>query len=210
MAYTLDARLEAWAATLPPTWSYRLVPLPPNNAMVATVYGGVRPYGGFYHKYTHDFVILNGWSNYRVSRIFVNQIILDCLRPRVLEGRTDPNLLERCRKARNIMHQLAIDICASVPHLFGILDEKTKQNDKDFGTIIGGYMLQQPLYTAGWVVGFGHPLCKFAIDCYVSIAHRMGIDHALSHIDALEEHQVGMAQWVDELDEEVNIDSSNV
>jgi hypothetical protein len=200
-AYMLEAELGVWAATLPTSRAYRTVRLPQNNCAVRTVWGQLHPYDGCYHIYP-DLTTINSWCYYRVSRIFVNEIILDCLRRVLFEKETLGDLRNQCRNIRGTINKLAADICASAPYLFGVLGDR--QSEKEGGTCLGGYMLLLPLFTAGSVEGPTHPLRQYTIECFQLIAHNMGISHALADIDILRV-QTGIVEWIDELDEEFKV-----
>jgi hypothetical protein len=202
-ANAIEAKLDVWAATLPTSWAYRVIRLPKNSDVVPTVWGEIHPYDCCYHIYPH-LQITNGWCWYRVSRILINEVIIDCLRRLFEERATLSDLIDRFRNIRGTMRQLAADICASVPYLFGILGGRQRQMER--GTCIGGYMLLLPLFTAGSVDGPTHPLRQWTIESFQVIAHTMGIGHAFADIDILR-NQKGIVQWMDDLDREFNLAS---
>jgi hypothetical protein len=198
-AYALEAKLEVWAATLPTEWAYQVVRLPKNSYVVPTLHGAVRPYDGRYHLYP-QMKITTGWCHYRVSRILINEVILDCLRPRVEETAPPSAWIDRCRNIRNTMRQLAADICASVPYLFGILgSHPARPAEIEGGTCAGGYLLLLPLFTASSVEGPTHPLRQWTIERFQVIAHTMGIGHAFADIEILR-NTPGIVEWMDDLD----------
>jgi hypothetical protein len=195
-AYTLEARLEAWAATIPTSWAYRNVRLSESTSTVRTIWGELRPYRSSYQVYS-DWASFHSWSFYRICRIFLNEIILDCLRPAIAERHALGDMRNRCLSIRSTMNRLAGDICSSALHVFGIIGES--ESEAEGRTCLGGYMLLLPLFTAGAVEGPGHPLRLYSIECFQLIAHSMGIGHALADIDILRVRP-GVVDWVDELD----------
>lgn len=199
VANTMDEKLKLWEAILSPDWFYHTVQLPNQPRCVSTQWGLVRLYGEHYHTYSlpeHT----SSWCNYRVSRILVNSIILDALKKLILEDTTTPRaiaLLDKARTIRNVIHQLAADICASVPAIFGLTDDVG--NSEEQGTLEGGFMLLMPLLAAGSIEGPSHMLRCSVVEYLNIIGHRMGIGHALADIALLETLE-GMALWIDDFD----------
>lgn len=197
IAYGLETKLTAWATTFPSSGMYRSIKLSKHNCKVRTLWGELHLFNGCYQVYP-NWESFNSWCYYRVCQIFVNEIILDCLRPMIANMETPGEIAKQCGSIRRTMNQFAADICASAPHAFGIIGESESENEG--GSCLGGYMLLLPLFVAGSVEGPTHPLRACALECYQLIAHGMHIGHALADIDILRVRP-GVVEWVDELDD---------
>ncbi|KAH8821391.1 hypothetical protein F5884DRAFT_85215 [Xylogone sp. PMI_703] len=194
-AYSIEAKIERFKTSIPASWEYHVVQYPDPDTLVDTVWGPIRLYNGSYHIYP-DMAICVSLNFYRVSRILVNEVILDCLR--CLKEETEPNSWAgQCNRTIDMMVQLAADIYASAPGILGIPGKQ--QADLFHGTALGGYALLLPLYTAGRVKGYPHPLRLCAIEILKLIAYNIGIGHAAADINLLQ-HEKGITDWWNESD----------
>jgi hypothetical protein len=128
----LDDDLESWRNGLQPPWTY-------TSESSMRELGGLFENMGFDSKDEDtyaDISVAKCWNVYRISRIFVQSIILGCA-VWIMNGElvgchlTDSNSYATsvlaCIKARGVMNRLVEEICASVPYHLG-LTSKDGQN----------------------------------------------------------------------------------
>jgi hypothetical protein len=201
----LEAKLSRWRATGPAEFDYETVHLTDEDATIETHRGRVRPYGPSYTTYQSTHAI-QGWSLYRIGRIQLGELILGALRPAVSAGAPGTAMLRTtCHAVRRVMHQMAADICGSVPYSLGLGPSSSPPGPRPDGGggdgglgLAGGYMTLMPLWVAGCVEGRDHPLRKNAEMLFDLVAKRIGITHASLQLGMLEGLE-GMAEWLDRL-----------
>lgn len=155
----------------------------------------------------------NVLNNYRITRIFVNEIILRRFRSAAMQAGPshddDDDDEDRdfrgqteCHQALELMRQLATDICSSVPYKLGSVstgddnDEPTLQQTPTLVTTGGGITLLLPLFVAGIVDGSAGSTCGWAIECLGMIGRMTGVNMALTLRDLLQ-HEPGMMSRTD-------------
>ncbi|PYH96733.1 C6 finger domain protein [Aspergillus ellipticus CBS 707.79] len=192
-SYAVEGDLIAWLASLPKEFLFTTVEgFSPNSS-----YWGPSPYKNRYHVYT-DLWICHTWNQYRTARIILCDLILTYIR-RINVGSALPrDLVEHCVQVRNTAHQLANDICASVPYHFGDAATATQTlvasspSSADFiqavpleQSFMRGMILLWPLAMAAATREGSHPLHKWVLNCFLVIGNRMYIDQALALIELM-------------------------
>ena len=189
-AYAIEAELVAWLAGLPSTFAYATV----ENASVDSSFKdrcrGLLPYGNRYHLY-RSYWMCNLWNQYRSARIITNHIILgymDALSGEKPLSSLPSELQAQFHKISDTIHQLAADVCATVPYHFGVgeMEGSIPGMAPQTESFIGGYILLWPLSMAGMTEAKGHPMRLWAADCLKLIGHSMGVDQALALVDIME------------------------
>ncbi|KAE8350133.1 hypothetical protein BDV28DRAFT_163188 [Aspergillus coremiiformis] len=190
-AYGIETELMAWIAALPPEYVYTTVDDPSASSISFNTWGqGPHPYNNRYHIYG-DLWYCNTFNQYRCARIIVSEVILGCLRQISLNtpaAAISNDLKDHCTRLRNTTHQLANEICFSVPYLFsvGTIVSDSFDHLPVKQTYVAGLILLWPLVLAAATESLNHPLRKWVISCFRLIGHGMGIDKALALIEVLE------------------------
>jgi hypothetical protein len=104
LAFSIDADLEAWAASLPSIYSYKTI---------ATQQGSHGTFGYDRHVY-QNFPIAGAWNAWRSARILTMEVVIAWLM-RYGERPTSTPEYIRCKLLQNKMSN---DICASVSFYF--------------------------------------------------------------------------------------------
>jgi hypothetical protein len=104
VAVEMDRELEAWRATLQPSWSYATVDA--DNAPAGTYFEGK------HHIYSNPWTA-QVWNNWRTLRILANRIILQS---EIHSGAPDS---ANGSLVFSLIHQLSTEICISTPGFIG-------------------------------------------------------------------------------------------
>lgn len=153
-AVEIDAMLAEWAeASIPGGWEW----LPASNFNCPTE----TPRTLFVHQdridIYYDLWVAGLWNHYRVTRIMVQSIVLDCL-SRVTWA-DSPQLMQQSRRAVRISQQMVDELCGSVPFHLGTkmgrwLADDARVEYPVHATIVntnnqlGGWQLIEPLSIA--------------------------------------------------------------
>jgi hypothetical protein len=187
-ALALNGELVAWAAEVPPEFTYTVVEDPPPNALDGVAYG-CKPYCNRYHVY-HDLWVSHAWNLYRCARILTCEIIITCLRrltpPREVPGKV---LQRQIAMLYRTSQDLAVDICGSAPYHLGagcIYAGSKSGKIPASQTYMGGILLLLPLAIAAATGRRGREMRRWVIQCLRVIGHAMGIDQAFAVIQVLE------------------------
>jgi hypothetical protein len=200
----LDSDLAVLLESVSQAFSYSTITCDPSLPLSVNEYYRLYPYRGLIHLYNSTFAC-NTWNNYRYTRILTHDIILGELRKLVHEsGDTSVtrDIWHEFSRSRDLIRQLASDICATVPFQFGLVNPKNKDgiDPTSIKSPIGGFTLLFPLYVAASVDGPGSPTCDWAISTLTIIARAMGIDQALALVEMLQS-EPSMTRWDDISDE---------
>ncbi|KAL1980549.1 hypothetical protein VTN96DRAFT_3994 [Rasamsonia emersonii] len=205
IAFSIDSELAEFASNMPPSFSYTVCTRLDGRPFRINEHYHLYPYNGCFHIYEHPLVCVI-WNNYRYSRILVNRLILAELHKLASQDGSVSNsrdFRDQCRGIRDLMRQLAADICSTVPYQFGTVDrEKGEvQTPSRARGIACGFVMLYPLYAAACVDGYLSPTCSWVIDCLTIIARAMGIDAASTLITMLPMER-STVDWVDRMDYE--------
>lgn len=160
VAQRLDLSLTEWLDTLPPDYSFTLVPvLEPitiSNIDEAWIWPGV------VHIY-HDLFIAHLLNQYRTLRLYLSTVIMDCSMQAMAfsadalyQGGLSFDHLEAIQNlALYRLCSLIDDVCASVPFHLGIPPAASPDyygvRTKMSTAAMGGYFLIRPLFVASQV-----------------------------------------------------------
>ena len=185
-----ETELAAWAMGLPLSWSY-------STAIAADSTDEV--FEGYFHIY-QDIWTASIWNNYRCIRILVNEYILGYLTR--LTSATYPFMPSEHRiqhqQSRNVLSQLASDICASVPFHLGHAHIPL-QSSLSEPPALGGYVLLWPLYIAATMDGGSKATRLWIAQRLKSIGDTMGIQQALSFSSVLKSARI-IAYWKSQME----------
>ncbi|KAL1963579.1 hypothetical protein VTN77DRAFT_8024 [Rasamsonia byssochlamydoides] len=203
IAFAIDSELEAFVSDLPPNFSYTIGTRIDGRPFRVSEHYDLSPYNGYFHIY-ESLWMCNIWNNYRSSRILVNELILAGLRSlaaRAVPVSKSSVFRDQCRSIRDLVRQLAADICCTVPYLFGVVDSEKEevQNASIIKSTAGGFTLLFPLYVAASVDGYLSPTYTWVVNCFTIIARAVGIDTALTLISMLP-REPGIVNWIDRMD----------
>ena len=152
-AIFFDSQLASWPSTVPASWHYKpfaSIEHDPTDPDIA--------YPGLVHEY-HDIWVCSIWNDYRLARIFILAIVLNCA-----EWLASPLTCTQSREykyATTNLQRMVDDICASVPFAWGyhppidavegisVLNTKpSKVTSDQASNVLGGYSLMWPLFVA--------------------------------------------------------------
>ncbi|KAL2793741.1 hypothetical protein BJX66DRAFT_305340 [Aspergillus keveii] len=187
VAVALNGELLAWAADVPPEFTYTVVEDPPPNVLDGVAYG-CKPYNNRYHIY-HDLWVSHAWNHYRCARILTSEIIITCLRRLTPNRQVPGKILQRqIAMLYRTSKDLATDICGSAPYHLGAgcVYAGSRRKIPASQTYMGGMLLLLPLAIAAATDRRGHSMRKWVIQCLRAIGHAMGIDQAFAVIEVLE------------------------
>ena len=130
-----------------------------------------------YHRYW----IAGTWNIYRVTRIFIAEVVLtqvDTLLNLLQSPTKTLELLTQRTKSLAIISEMASDICASVPYILG---HNQPYHDQFINPppAACGFFLLLPLYLAGSTVGVPHTMRMYVLGRLRYIGHRLGIQQSL-------------------------------
>lgn len=119
-ARQLDDDWVSWSNTLPPQWQYETFYTNIDHPLV---------YERYYHRYT-DNRHTQIWNTFRMSRIFLNQVICDEVAVRMSSSRAShllPHYATVFQRSTQILLDMCSEICASVPqHMKSLLQSPTR------------------------------------------------------------------------------------
>ncbi|GLA82229.1 hypothetical protein AtubIFM56815_006411 [Aspergillus tubingensis] len=207
MAMAIDLELEQFAGNVSASFTYKVETQSGSVSSCEYEEGNFCHYRGTYHIYQSVWSC-NIWNNYRYIRILVNNMILTHLQSMVLGGHQvlDYGLFKaHCIRIRDLMRQLATDICCSVPFKFGVAGNESKNVFDSPHTYAGtGFTMLLPLTMAALVGGASSPMHNWAMRCFHVIGREMGIGTALTIITVLREEQGGL-HWIDAMESGDNV-----
>ncbi|GLB03077.1 hypothetical protein AtubIFM57258_007651 [Aspergillus tubingensis] len=202
MAMAIDLELEQFAGNVSASFTYKVETQSGSVSSCEYEEGNFCHYRGTYHIYQSVWSC-NIWNNYRYIRILVNNMILTHLQSMALGGHQvlDYGLFKaHCIRIRDLMRQLATDICCSVPFKFGVAGNESKNVFESPHTYAGtGFTMLLPLTMAALVGGASSPMHNWAMRCFNVIGREMGIGTALTIIKVLGEEQGGL-HWIDAME----------
>jgi len=139
----VDAALENWANTVPPTWGYTTVsfqPLMPEDLENAEEWQGPA------HMYD-DIFLANITNDYRVSRICCQSVLLGAAKWLAL-SENDLSTDFLAQAAKFTLQQMVDDICASVPFhtKYHYRTQLGSGQDEAAAEALGAYFLVWPLF----------------------------------------------------------------
>ncbi|KAF2101785.1 hypothetical protein NA57DRAFT_64483 [Rhizodiscina lignyota] len=149
MAQEVDGRLEHWYLTLPEDWGHRTVRMQLEEPV--DVFNAPQ-WQGPVHIYD-DLFMANIINDYRVSRIFCQQIILNM--SGALSDPAPETLITvhgMQQHAMYVARTMADDVCSSVPfHLEIDLQPRARDSGQEIhaAEATGGYFLSWPLFVIG-------------------------------------------------------------
>lgn len=203
-ALLLDTELEAWAMSVPPSWQYRVIAIPPEIQDMGFLN---ELYGKYYHVYD-DLYICQIWNNWRSMRMVIHEIIVHAttvIQTQNSEDEEPMNLLrysEIAVRSEHIIHKLQADIFASVPYHFGTTDDNMTSNtatnisDLNELSVVAGHILMWPLFLAADYKDTPRELRNWVITCLQKIGHEMGINQALG-MAVLLQKGIDTRTWVE-------------
>lgn len=160
-ALLLEADLEEWRATLPPSWIY-------TTEISLESEGTFKGFNGQYHLYDSHWVA-KMWDHYRWTRILVHELILKHL---ALLPSTLAEKYEQQKRSLIIISHLASDICSSAWSQLNLPDLSTPRAAPQ---LTGVFMLLWPLRIAGSAMGVSDALHEWVIQVLENIGLIMGI-----------------------------------
>ncbi|KAL3454861.1 hypothetical protein BJX65DRAFT_315802 [Aspergillus insuetus] len=187
VALALNEDLIAWAAEVPPEFTYTVVEDPPPNVLDGVAYG-CKPHNNRYHIY-HDLWVSHAWNHYRCARILTSEIIITCLRRLTPIQQVPGKVLHRqIAMLYRTSKDLAMDICGSAPYHLGAgcIYAGSRRRIPASQTYMGGMLLLLPLAIAAATDRRGHSMRAWVIQCLRVVGHAMGIDQAFAVIEVLE------------------------
>lgn len=111
-----QADLTRWVSTLPQSWKYKTESCIPGDIS----------YTAFHHLYP-GFSIASSWNQYRIAQCLVNCHLITHLQSHTTEDQHSLGQYQMVQEARQIIHQMCNDICASVPYFLGRADKGNLQ-----------------------------------------------------------------------------------
>jgi len=181
-AQDLDAQLYDLAISVPTEHSFKISQPHCNERLV---------WGGFYHVYP-SFWAAYFWNNLRTCRILLHQEI--CRQAEMITVQKQDQLV----LSRNLVRQLGIDICATVPQYSGVLPLLVPHNSKAKpppellpGSSVHAhavYSLFWPLLIVGQSTGSDDHR-RWIVDRARDIGRSTGIHQAFALADVLEKQE---------------------
>jgi hypothetical protein len=196
-ALLLDAEIESWAVSVPPSWRYKSIAIPAEIRETSFATG---VYGMYYHVYK-DLYLCNVWNNWRAIRLIIHEIILD--NTSNMETQSSEygtlNYADIAARSEHIMLQLQADIFASVPYHFGTTNDLSAStgNIGNFHDItpMAGHILMWPLFLAADCRYSPPDLRDWVIMCLQKIGHQLGVNQALG-MALLLQKGIGTRSWI--------------
>ncbi|EHA20644.1 hypothetical protein ASPNIDRAFT_190765 [Aspergillus niger ATCC 1015] len=202
MAMAIDLELGHFASHASADFTYKVETQPGSVTSCEHDEGNFCHYQGTYHIY-QSIWSCNIWNNYRYTRILVNSMILTHLRSMASCGHQvlDYGLFkDHCIRIRDLMRQLATDICCSIPFKFGVAGFDKKDVFDSLHTHAGtGFTLLLPLAMAALVGGVSSPMHNWAMRCFHVIGRGMGIGTASTLVTVLGNEPGGL-HWIDAME----------
>ncbi|CAK38673.1 transcriptional regulator family: Fungal Specific TF [Aspergillus niger] len=202
MAMAIDLELGHFASHASADFTYKVETQPGSVTSCEHDEGNFCHYQGTYHIY-QSIWSCNIWNNYRYTRILVNSMILTHLRSMASSGHQvlDYGLFkDHCIRIRDLMRQLATDICCSIPFKFGVAGFDKKDVFDSLHTHAGtGFTLLLPLAMAALVGGVSSPMHNWAMRCFHVIGRGMGIGTASTLVTVLGNEPGGL-HWIDAME----------
>lgn len=166
-AKQIDADLVVWLQYLPPEFFY-------TNSFVLDR----ARRDDFFHEYFHvypDFLVATQWNLYRTGRLIANALILRHMP-------CDPYSLLTRQKLQSCQHQMAEDICASVPYLLDVEIIQKEPHAKPRAA--GGSLLLCPLIVVATLTD-SEPVREFVLQRLKYIGLECGVRRAYIQYEAL-------------------------
>lgn len=141
----LDKRLKAWSNEVSSDYRYASMKAL-NLSSLAEILSGLQPALSI-HIYKGS-TMAGMWNLYRCSRIILLHYLIKCIDRKAKSGATDPvslGLISVKFEAAESISSLCSDICASVPHLLGDIDQDSNLQQSRHSKAIGGFLLLWPL-----------------------------------------------------------------
>ncbi|KAJ5606209.1 C6 zinc finger domain protein [Penicillium lagena] len=164
-AFQLDIDLVSWATSVNSASRYTTVSAPSTKKHD---YEHRSVYGESYHVYP-NVGIASMWTNYRLTRIIIHEII-GSIYARLLKSGGLPEDRLMALRSIAISRQMAEDICASVPYHFD-------SGDVAVGSV---FRLIWPLFVASDCVGTVPTMKRWIVQTLEKIGHSTGIQQALT------------------------------
>ena len=165
---SIEAALAEWVTLLPSRWAYTIVDTTESDTH----------YGHQNHIY-EDVWIASVWNSYRCVRLLCNEEILGHITrlPSSLFLSLGVDYSAQARMSRNLLNQLASDVCTSA--MFHLGQPKIEDGRFVFEcrSLFGFYLLW-PLFVAASVAGTPDPLKLWVIRVLDGIGRSMGIQQA--------------------------------
>ena len=177
-ALAIDAELEQWELSLPPSW--RFITASPDNSDIY--------FSGKCHIY-QNLWSARIWNHYRWARIMVNEILL------VHMASLGSFPFDGCAQLvqyRQTINRMATDICCSVSDQFSRTNILREQVLTKVPPISGCFPLLFPLAVSGSAIGVSEELHEWVLNLLEKIGNEMGIMQALTMIDPTRDRR---ANW---------------
>lgn len=192
---SVDQMLATWPASIPDSWHYTAIsqarwtsttPLPADYTY--------QVYPGDIDSY-YDIWIGSVWNAYRVSRLFLNAIILRCASWLATLPNKSADENAECAIARTRIQELVDQICASAPFFLGY-DKRTLPAALSLKSLVSspeytfsalrptqpsticGYFVLWPIFVARSALTVGHSQRSFLRSRMLEISERFGIKQA--------------------------------
>ncbi|GKZ25247.1 hypothetical protein AbraIFM66951_003487 [Aspergillus brasiliensis] len=207
IAMAIDLELEHFAGHVSANFTYKVETRPGGMSSCKHDDTNFCHYRGTYHIY-QSIWSCNIWNNYRYTRILVNDMILTHLRSMALndhQGLDYSLFKDHCVRIRDLIRQLATDICCSIPFKFGVAGHAKKDVLDSLHTNAGtGFTLLLPLAIVALVDGSSSPMHDWAMKCFNVIGQGMGIGTALTLVRLLGNER-GELHWIDEMESDQTV-----
>jgi hypothetical protein len=196
-AFTIDSEIQAIVAQLPPEYSPQIFTSAPDQFFGNAE--NIAPFEGIYHKYP-SFIAAMAANHFRYARLLNIEVIFNRYKRMVAQPDfvATQDFKDHCYAMRDLVRELARDICATVPYSCGFIDGPNAQMlGQRLVTTVGGVGLLFPLYVAASVDGYGSACSHWVSRCFNLIGREMGIDQALALADILPVER-GMMHFIDD------------
>jgi hypothetical protein len=178
-ALAIDAELEHWELSLPPSWRFITARSPDDSDI-------------YFSDKCHIYQNLWSariWNNYRWARIMVNEILL--VHMASLGSFPYDGCAQRVQYLQTI-NRMATDICCSASSQFSGRNNLQEQVLTRVPPISGCFLLLFPLAVSGSAMGVSEKLHEWVLSMLEKIGNEMGIMQALTMIDPTRDRR---ASW---------------
>lgn len=167
----IDSDLERWASAVPPSWALTTAPC----------VSGEYFYRSNYHRYPSAWISFT-WTEYRVARCIVNDLLLSYFYLTVFTGTTNdaPIMFEQQKQARAKIAKICDDICDSVPYLLGYVDQSHPPKPGS-----GAIHAMWALFVCACMQYIPQTQRTWAINQLERIGHEMGVHQTLPLADLM-------------------------
>ena len=161
IAKAIDADLVEWADAIPPWLRYTTKTSDDTENILS----------GFYHVYPNIWIV-GGYNLYRCARILIHELIIKWL------DRSFTYDPQQHQASKAILAELSADICATVPCIFGQIDQNGPPNASYSPRAATGTWVLWPLYLAATMDSATPTTRAWVIDQMERLGQMMGIRQA--------------------------------